>query len=124
MFVKHLEEIRGVVDVESTWHTVLARFGKLRRATEHLVVMELEDGCGYRCVDGSDGVKLKYSYKDEVPIMNKKKYNQEQVSLVIDKYQKLKNYSGVKRLISTQNNLNISLPTIKKMVAGEYWNHW
>jgi len=71
-------------------------------------------------VDTLDGVKLKYSYKDEVPIMNKKKYNQEQVSLVIDKYHKLKNYSSVKRLISTQNNLNISLPTIKKMVAGEY----
>tara|TARA_B110000908_G_scaffold170399_1_gene229843 strand:+ start:58 stop:264 length:207 start_codon:yes stop_codon:yes gene_type:complete len=67
-----------------------------------------------------EGVKLKYSRIKEPLIVNKKKYNQEQVSLVIDKYQKLKNYSGVKRLISTQNNLNISLPTIKKMVAGEY----
>ena len=71
-------------------------------------------------VDTLEGVKLKYSRIKEPLIVNKKKYNQEQVSLVIDKYQKLKNYSGVKRLISTQNNLHISLPTIKKMILGEY----
>ena len=71
--------------------------------------------------DTSEGIRLDYEKKQigETP-KSRKKYSLENIEVVKSVYENYKKYSLVKQFMATNHDLNISLPTIKKMVVGGY----
>ena len=73
---------------------------------------------GYR--DTSEGIRLDYEKKEMSIAKSRKKYSLENIEVVKGAYENYKKYSLVKQFMATNHDLNISLPTIKKMVVGGY----
>ena len=73
---------------------------------------------GYR--DTSEGIRLDYEKKETTIVKSRKKYSLENIEVVKSAYKNYKKYSLVKQFMATNHDLNISLPTIKKMVVGWY----
>ena len=72
-------------------------------------------------IDTSDGISLSHHKSQKNIINSKKKYNQDQISIIQDIYSKSKNYSLTRRLLSENHKLEkISTSTIKKIVNKEY----
>ena len=74
-------------------------------------------------LDTSMGVKLQYKYKSEKEaqfIKKKKKYSQDQIEIIKDIYEKTKKYSITKKTLDTKHKIQISQPTLKKIVENNY----
>ena len=72
---------------------------------------------GYR--QTSEGIELDYSYEDKKQVTNKRKFNNDQIEIIKDIYEKNKNYSKSRKLLD-QKGIQISTTTIKKIVNGNY----
>ena len=74
---------------------------------------------GYK--DTNEGRKLDFEKVEKKKSeTSRKKYSIDDIQLVKDTYDNLKQYTSVKRYIETKYNKNISVPIIKKMVLGGY----
>jgi len=73
-------------------------------------------------VQTSEGVELQYDrviYVDQQAI-SKKKYSSQDQTKIREKYNKYNSYSKTKKLLSIEDNINISVETIKKIVENKY----
>ena len=67
----------------------------------------------------SDGIELDYSYEEKKQVVNKRKFNNDQIEIIKDIYEKNKNYSKSRKLLD-QKGIQISTTTIKKIVNDNY----
>ena len=114
---QHLADKDGIID---NFHkNNLFNLVQLCHKCHHDVHHGNLDIKGY--ADTSDGIELIYSRLDSsiVNEIKKKKYNADQISIIKDIYCKTNNFNLTKTLLK-EKEINISTPTIKKIVNNKY----
>ena len=71
-------------------------------------------------VQTTEGIELNYHYKEDTSSNDsRKKFNNDQVDIIKDMHEKMKNYKKTRLKLSEQG-IDISVSTMKKIIKGTY----
>lgn len=73
-------------------------------------------------IDTSDGIELVYNRLEDsiVEEIKKRKYNKDQINIIKDIYKKTGIFTTTRKILSCEKQIDISIPTIKKIINNNY----